>query len=187
MRWPLVLALAAIVTASACGGSNTGPSGSGTLRVMLKDSPFSDAKALLVTFSEVSAHMSDTPDGSWIKVNTTPRTCDLKRLENAQDVLGASTLDAGHYTQIRLMVTRAVIYFAEGTTGDACTASAPTLGGAKADVTIPSGEVKLNREFDVPSGGVTSILVDFDGDKSVREMGNGQYAMSPVISITKVE
>ena len=67
MRWPLVVALTAGIAASACGGSDTGPSGSGTLRMTLKDSPFSDAKALLVTFADVSVHQSDTPDGSWTK------------------------------------------------------------------------------------------------------------------------
>ena len=185
MRWPLVLALAAAVTASACGGSDTSPSGSGTLRVMLKDSPFTDAKALLVTFSEVDVHKSDTSDGSWTKVKGAERTCDLKRLETSTAALGADTLTSGHYTQIRFVVTKAVVYFDNGTQGDACAASEPA--GAKADVTIPSGEVKLNREFDVPSGGATTVTIDFDGDKSVHQTGSGQYMMSPVISIVSVQ
>jgi len=54
-------------------------------------------------------------------------------------------------------------------------------------VTIPSGDVKLTREFDIAPNSTTSILLDFDGDKSVREMGNGSYAMSPVISIVTVQ
>src|ERR1044071_9388674 len=124
MRWPLVLALAGGVALSGCGGSGTGPSGSGTLRMTLKDSPFSDAKALLVTFTDVSVHQSDTPDGTWTKVLTGPRTCDLKRLQSAQDVLGTSTLTAGHYTQIRLLVASAALYFTQETTGDTC---APSL------------------------------------------------------------
>src|SRR5215471_16828294 len=69
MRWPVVFALAAGIAASAC-GSGTGPSGSGTLRMTLKDSPFSDAKALLVTFTDVSVHQSDAADGSWTKITT---------------------------------------------------------------------------------------------------------------------
>src|SRR3954465_5794428 len=111
MRWPCALVLTTAIATSACGGSETGPSGSGTLRMTLKDSPFSDAKALLVTFSEVSVHQSDTPDGRWTKATTTPRTCDLKRLQNVQDVLGTTTLTAGHYTQVRLVVSNATIYF----------------------------------------------------------------------------
>jgi hypothetical protein len=193
MRWPLVLALAAVVTASACGGSDTSPSGSGTLRMMLKDSPFSDAKSLLVTFSEVDAHKSDTTDGTWAKLpftaSATQRTCDLKKLQTAQDVLGTGSLTAGHYTQVRLVVSTAVIYFDNGTPpGDpACAATMTAPSGRNATVTIPSGEVKLNREFDVPSAGTTTMTLDFDGDKSVREMGNGEYAMSPVIAISSVQ
>ena len=185
MRWPLALALTAGIATSAC-GSGTGPSGSGTLRMALKDSPFSDAKALLVTFTDVSVHQSDTPDGAWTKLTTGPRTCDLKRLQNSQDVLGTNTLTAGHYTQIRLLVATAAISFAEATTGDTCAASF-TLTQPTVNVTIPSGEVKLNREFDIAPNSTTSILLDFDGDKSVREMGNGSYAMSPVISIVTVQ
>jgi uncharacterized protein DUF4382 len=110
----------------------------------------------------------------------------LKRLENAQDVLGAATLTAGHYTQIRLLVATAVISFNEATTGDTCAPSF-TLTQPTVNVTIPSGEVKLSREFDISPNSTTSILLDFDGDKSVREMGNGSYSMSPVISIVTVQ
>jgi Domain of unknown function (DUF4382) len=177
MRWPLVLALTAGIATTAC-GSGTGPSGSGTLRMMLKDSPFRDAKALLVTFSEVDVHRSDTPDGSWAKVMVTRRTCDLKRLEAAQDSLGAQTLTSGHYTQVRLVVIKAFVDFQNATIGDPCAVAEPEKG----NVTIPSGEVKLNREFDVPDGGAITLTLDFDGDKSVHETANG-YMMSPVISV----
>jgi hypothetical protein len=184
MRWSLVLVFTAGIAASACGGSGTGPSGSGTLRMTIKDGPFREAKALLVTFSEVAVHKSDTPEGTWTRLPIT-RTCDLKHLETAVDALGTGTLTSGHYTQIRLVVSSAVVYFENETTGDACAVTPPA--GAKADVTIPSGEVKLNRSFDVPEGGATTVLIDFDGDKSVHLMPSGQYMMSPVISVVSVQ
>jgi len=183
MRWLLVLALTAGIATTAC-GSGTGPSGSGTLRMMLKDGPFSDAKALLVTVSQVEVHRSDTPDGAWIKI-VGEKTCDLKRLETAQAALGAQPLDSGHYTQVRLAVTSAVVYFDHESTGDACAAIAPE--GAKANVTIPSGEVKLIRGFDVPEGDTKTMLLDFDGDKSVHLLPSGGYMMSPVISVVSVQ
>jgi hypothetical protein len=53
---------------------------------MLKDSPFSDAKALLVTFSEINIHASGA---NWVAVpfaaGASSRTCDLKKLETARD------------------------------------------------------------------------------------------------------
>ena len=190
MRWPLVLALTAAIATSAC-GSGTGPSGSGTLRMMIKDSPFQEAKALLVTFSEVDVHKSDTPDGSWTKLIGVERTCDLKRLETSPDALGAGTLTSGHYTQIRLVVSRAVVYFDNPTTSvDACKVTppdSPVPTGGFAAVTIPSGEVKLNREFEVPDAGATTVTIDFDGEKSVHQTGSGQYMMSPVISVVSVQ
>jgi hypothetical protein len=158
---------------------------------MLKDSPFTDAKSLLVTFSEVDAHKSDTAEASWSKVpfaaGATSRTCDLKKLQTAQDVLGTGPLATGHYTQVRLVVSSTTIYFDNAATGDACAATVAAPAGRSANVTIPSGEVKLNREFDVSSATTTTMVLDFDGDKSVRETGNGQFMMSPVISVVSVQ
>lgn len=187
MRWPLVLALIAGVATSAC-GSGTGPSGSGSLRMMIKDSPFHDAKALLVTFTQVSVHKSDTPDGEWIKIGDgSERTCDLKHLESVNDLLATGPLGSGHYTQIRLLVSKAVVYFVDESSGPACTPAAPAATSPHADVTIPSGEVKLNRQFEIVDGGTATITVDFDGDKSVHEIANGQYTMSPVINVVSVQ
>jgi hypothetical protein len=158
--------------------------------MMIKDAPFSDAKALLVTFSEVSAHASG---GDWKTLPfagtpaPTTRTCDLKKLETAQDVLGTGTLVAGHYTQVRLVVSSAAIYFDNPSSGPACATTIPAPAGNFAQVTIPSGEVKLNREFDVPAAGATTMLVDFKGDQSVNLTGSGTYMMSPVIAVVSVQ
>jgi hypothetical protein len=161
---------------------------------MLKDSPFSDAKALLVTFSEVNVHAAGA---GWVTVpfagGGSSRTCDLKKLETAQDILGVGPLPAGHYTQLRLVVSNAAIYFQNASSGAACAPTIAAPAGTNAPVTIPSGELKLNREFDLASSG-TTILLDFDGDQSVRLTGNGngrgnggQYMMTPVIGIVSVQ
>jgi hypothetical protein len=55
-----------------------------------------------------------------------------------------------------------------------------------ADVRIPSGEVKLNRGFQLTSEAVTTMLIDFDGDRSIHETGNGGFMMNPVIGIARV-
>ena len=190
MRVFAFAAAAACVLSLGC-GSDTGPSGTtGTMRMMLTDSPFTDAKSLFITFSEVDTHKSDTVEGAWSRVEFpygATRTCDLKKLQTAQDVLGLGALPVGHYTQVRLVVRSAVIYFDTAATGDACGASLTTPPGRFANVTIPSGEVKLNREFDVSANTTTMMVVDFDGDKSVHETSSGQYTMSPVIGILSVQ
>lgn len=189
MRWTPVLALTVALTVFACSGSPTGPTGgAGTLTVMLKDSPFSDAKSLLVTFSEVSAHRAE---GEWTTLPfsgaATRRTCDLKKLTDAQDVLGTGPLAPGHYTMLRLVVSSASLYFDNAASGPACAPTVAAPAGRSAAVEIPSGEVKLNREFELTSTTASTILLDFDGDRSVRETGNGRYMMSPVIGIVSVK
>ena len=184
----VLVALAVPVASLAC-SSSSGPSGTGsTLSVMLKDSPFSDAKALLVTFSEVSAHISGTGGFTPLPFSggATTRTCDLKKLTSAQDVLGTGTLAPGHYTQIRLVVTSAALYFDNASSGAPCAASIAVPAGRSSDISVSSGDIKLNREFDVTASGATTITVDFDGDQSIHLQGNGQYNMSPVISVVSV-
>ena len=227
LLWILPLALVSI--AIACGGSPVksptaatsvaassdstsgsgatpgtgGSSGTGTLSVMIKDSPITQPTAVLVTFSELSAHKSGdgTSEGEWVTVpfavTPTPpagpatRTCDLMKLTNAQDVLGIGTLAAGHYTQLRVTVTAVKVYFETETSGPAC-AAAMTLDPSDpvevaTPVDVPSGTLKLNREFTVPDGGLTTIVLDFDAEKSIHQTGNGTYKMTPVIAIVSVE
>jgi uncharacterized protein DUF4382 len=189
------LASAAVVGCMAgaigCGGSPSGPSGSGSLRVMLKDSPFHDASAVLVTFNEVSAHQDTDADVTPLTFagGATSRTCDLLRLQkdNAFDVLGIGMLDAGHYTMVRLAVSDAELYKgSDPSTGDPCGPGLILPAGTPIPLTIPSGEVKLNREFDVPEGGTTTLRLDFDGDHSIVETGNGRFMMKPIIAIIGV-
>jgi len=190
-RWWFLGVLTTSVAFVGCSGSTTAPSSASTFSVSLKDAPFVGAKALLVTFSEVSAHASG---GNF---NTLPfaggastRTCDLMKLTTATDVLGTGPLAAGHYTQIRLMVSSAMLYFDNATpAGTTCAPAIAAPAGKSATVTIPSGDVRLNREFDIATTGATTsnILVDFDGNQSVVDTGNGIYRMTPVISIVSVQ
>jgi hypothetical protein len=190
MRIIAALAVIVAVAGTACGNSTTGPSGTaGTLNLMIKDSPYSDAKSLLVTFSEVTAHRDGEGGFSPLPFagGATLRTCDLKKLVDAQDVLGVGTMPEGHYTQLRLVVATAAIYFDSASAGPACAASVGVPPGRSATLDIPSGEVKLNREFNVTATGATTILLDFDGDKSVTAVGNGTFRMTPVIGIVSVQ
>lgn len=183
-------------TGGGSGGGSTSSS-TGTLAIHLTDSPFSDAKALLVTFSDVSVHRADP--GEW---RTLPfaagssRTCDLKKLNGATDVLGVGSLPTGKYTQVRLNVSSAVIYFDAPSVGAACAPVIAPPAGTNAPVDIPSGEVKLNNEFTV-TGSATTMLLDFDGDQSIHQTGSGngngngnknsKYMMSPVIRVVSVQ
>jgi hypothetical protein len=191
MRIIAVLAILAAAGSAACGGdSMTSPSGTGRLSLMIKDSPYSDAKALLVTFSEVTAHRDG--EGGFTKLpfgetTATSRTCDLKKLVDHQDLLGAGPLPQCHYTMVRLVVSSATLYFENPSDGPACSNGITPPLGRSATVEIPSGEVRLNRPFDVGEGGAMTMLIDFDGDKSVTDTGNGRFRMTPVIGVVSVQ
>src|SRR2546427_11503143 len=81
MRARFLVAVAMSLGLFGCSSSTTSPTTSGTLTVMLKDSPFADAKAFLVTFTTVSAHAS----GGDFKplpfaAEASARSCDFERL-----------------------------------------------------------------------------------------------------------
>ena len=192
MRLTPVLAAITLLATFACGDSPSGPSGSsGTMNVRLTDSPYGSAKAVLVTFSEVSAQEKD---GGWKKLpfadaSGATRTCDLKKLQNsAQDLLGTGPLEEGSYTMLRLVVQSAKIYFDNAAVSPTpCATSIPAPAGDSSSLSIPSGEVKLNGVFTVAAGGATNVLLDFDGEASIHQTGNGSYTMSPVIRVVSVQ
>ncbi len=183
--WAGVAAIA-LAAGVACSNSTTGSSGA--LTVKMTDSPFTDAKALLVTFSDVSVHASG---GDWFPATfaggATSRTCDLKQLTSASDVLGVAPLSQGHYTEIRLTISSANIYFDNASTGGPCAASIAAPAGKSSPVNVPSGTIRLNRDFDLGANAAMTMLLDFHGDESVHEIGNGNYQMTPVISIVSVQ
>jgi hypothetical protein len=219
-RWIVIATLVVTAGAMACGGSDSPagptetaspndsggsggngsgatPAGSGKLTVKMKDTPFSDAKAVLVTFKDLSVHRAE---GAWETIGFPgggTLTCDLKQLQDATDILGVDTLPAGHYTQIRLAVDSAFLYFENAAASGPCDAQIAPPDQNGWALKIPSGEVKLNRQFTVPDGGATSILLDFDGDKSIKQTGGsngngngaakGGYTMTPVIHVVEVQ
>jgi len=131
----------------------------------------SDAKALLVTFSTVSAHVSGG-DFTTLPFSGGPplRTCDLKKLTTAQDVLGTGPLATGHYTQLRLVVSSASLYFD----------TLPLVPPCAATIAAPAGRLARSRSprRSAPQSRVRrdiqcrhTILLDFDGDQAVKETG----------------
>ena len=155
---------------------------------MLKDTPYADARAVFVTFSDVSVR---TSAGDFTTVafagNVSTRTCDLKQLINTPDLLATSAPPTGHYTQIRLVVASATLYFDNASSGPPCGAVLTVPAGRNSDVMVPSGEVRINQEFDVLSTKATMIQLDFDGGKSVNLMGGGVFMLTPVVSVLNVQ
>ena len=108
-------------------------------------------------------------------------------LVGSQNVLGTGPLPAGHYTMIRLVVTQSTLYFDNPAFGPACSPIITPPQGQNAPLEISSGEIKLNRGFDITAGRPTTILLDFDGDRSIHQTGNNRYMMNPVIGVVSVQ
>lgn len=181
------LALAISVLAAGCGGGGSGstPStststGVGRVSVALVDAPSPDISALNITIDRVEAHvvnatdLNDNDNSHWTKITSVPQSFDLLDLRTNEAILGSTTLPAGRYTQIRLFPSNATVTDATG--------SHP--------VTIPSAGntgIKINVDYQIGADQITTILLDFNVNKSLIKTGNGQYRLKPVIpAVVKV-
>lgn len=186
----LALSCATLLTVlvSGCGNSSSSSSPStsqsGTLAISLTDAPAAGFDAVNVTVSKVRVHQSSTASGNasgWSDITLTlPQKINLLNLTNGVlDTLGQTSLPAGHYTQLRLVLSANT-----GTTP----ANSVVLSGTTAEIPLstPSGVqsgIKLIHEFDVAPGQHVDLVLDFNALKSVVRRGNGSYALKPVITV----
>jgi hypothetical protein len=183
-RW-----LAALITAvlAACGGGGDSPA-TGTLHVSLTDAPACGYDAVHVTVDRVRVHQSDTAadaDGGWQElVLAQPRRVDLLSLTNGVlEDLGSTTLPAGTYTQLRLVL-------AENSAADPMANSVTPTGAAEVALDTPSAQqsgLKIKTSFTVAPTQVADLVLDFDACKSVVKRGNsGRYNLKPVLTAIPV-
>lgn len=165
----LVAIALSLLLVAGCSNS-TSPSGTGELKILLTDSPAQyDEVNIVVTQVEVHAVNSDSLSG-WSVVNNDTATYDLLTLRNgANAILGDTMLPVGKYTQIRLHIG---------------TGSNIVVGGVRFPLDVTSDSiVKLNNEFDILSGALYLLTLDFDADKSIVLTGSGHYKLNPVIRV----
>lgn len=193
VRWTARMATVALTAAfAACGGGGgsvvLGSGGNaGTLRVAMTDAPACGYDHVYVTVEKVRVHQSSSAsdaDAGWSEVTVLPaKRIDLLTLNNGVLAeLGTTTLAAGRYSQIRLVL-------GDNTGGGAnplANAIQPT-GGALTALGTPSAQqsgLKLKANFDVAAGQTADLVLDFDACKSVVRAGNsGQYVLKPVVSV----
>lgn len=161
------------------------PSGMGTLRVGLTDSPSCGFDKVFVTVSKVRVHASASAgegDAGWYDINlASAQRIDLLTLNNGVLMnLGQTSLPAGHYQQLRLVLD-----------GSASANAVVPTGGVETPLDTPAGlmsGLKINTDIDVASDQVADVAIDFDACKSVLHVGNsGRYQLKPVLrAITQV-
>jgi hypothetical protein len=163
-----------------CSRENFGPidgqGSQGRLKVLMTDDPATfDAVNIVVTQVQVHKAGADSLSG-WITLDSTTRTYDLLTLTNgASAVLGDGLLDAGKYTQIRLII-------GEGST--------VVVGGQTFQLKIPSGMqsgLKLNHQFEIHANTLYELMIDFNASRSIHKDGPGTYILTPVIRVEAVQ
>ena len=166
-----------VLVIAGCSDDSTGPAeGKGEIKIYMVDAP-SLYDSVVVCISRVEVHTYGSVDGEgWIVLNDSTRYFDLLQLSNGANVLlGNAQLEAGSYTQIRLIVT-----------GE----SYVIVQGIKTKMTISSGiqtGIKLNHQFTIEAGVTYSLILDFDAENSVNFQGNGSCMLKPVIRVMPVE
>jgi hypothetical protein len=189
----ILLCLLGGVLLTACGGGGGGGSsssvstGQGTVATSLTDASTNAYRAIYVTIAEVEVH----PDsgGGWQTVASPNRTYNLLHLVNGvRETLGIADLDAGHYSQMRLIL---------GDTPDSGLniLSQPhpyanylvDQNDAVHELTVPSGlrtGLKIVHGFDIEADQRTELVLDFDALRSVVKAGaSGKYLLKPTVKV----
>lgn len=167
--------------------NNTEP---GTMRVFLTDAP-ADYESVIIDIREIRIQKNadavmeedsdsdgeEDNDGEWIIISDEPQKVDLLQLTNGvTEFLGETELEAGTYSQMRLIL------------GDE---NEITVDGVTRKLTTPSAQqsgLKLNIHAEVESNAVYTLLLDFDASRSIVKAGNsGKYLLKPVIKTVNLE
>jgi hypothetical protein len=136
-----------------------------------------------ITFEEVLAHASGE---GWISLPLaqTPYTIDLTQFYSGKttELVPPVSLESGKYTQIRIVVSEAMI----GIDDDE-----DNVVDYQEPVTIPSGSLKTDKNFpfEVEGGGAVHLTVDFDLSQSIVVTGQQPptYELKPVLHINETD
>lgn len=157
----------------------------GTLQVSLTDAPACGFDQVNVTVSKIRVHQSSSAsdtDGGWQDIAlATPVKINLLNLTNGVlQTLGNTTLPAGQYTQIRLVLV-------PNSASQPLNESVVPTGGTETALKTPSAiqtGIKIIRPFTVEPGTQADLVLDFNACKSIVQTGNGGYLLKPVVSAT---
>lgn len=158
------------------GGGGGGSDNTGSLAMSVTDAkPLlpDNVTHLFVEFSEIWVHKSG--DG-WKKVTLaeSPYTIDLLQFQdgNTTQIVPPTELNAGKYTQVRIVVDSATIRF----NNDEATDEA---------IEIPSEHLKTDQNFtlSLAGGSAVDMVIHFDLSKSVVVTGTGSYQLKPVFHL----
>ena len=191
----IIIAVLFIGCGGGGGGSSSGGGGVGTLSLSLTDGPSPAYNAVYVTITEVQVHQPGTNENNqrnWYSVDMprTPMTVNLLDLVNGvREDLGLVDLEAGAYTQMRLIIGTAPESGAINILSQAHPYAnyVVDLNDVYHELKVPSGSqsgFKIVGGFDINANSTTELILDFDANRSVVVAGNsGQWLLKPTVKV----
>ena len=193
---PLIWFMGLLVTMFIAGCGSSGGGGTpqaGVLGVSMTDAPACGYDEVNVTVSKVRVHQSDSASDNapgWTDITLNPpRKINLLNLNDptkpnfALETLGEASLEAGHYTQLRLVL---VSTSSSNLPANSVVLSTNPTNTNEIPLVTPSAVqsgIKLIHQFTVDPGQRVDLLLDFDACKSIVQTGNGTYLLKPVIKV----
>ena len=163
--WSLIIGTFLVVGINAC--SKDEEEGTATVNLLLKDAP-GDFQQVNVEVIEVQLH---TTSGGWQTIPVNDSIYDLLLLsDSANAVLGTGSLPASKLTQMRLILGTQNTVMVDSVIYPLALSSQDETG------------LKININQTLNSGGVYTLLMDFDAQASVILQGNGTYKLKPVLT-----
>jgi len=163
------------------GGSDSGTATTGTLSMSMTDAkpllPEISGKTITNVFVEIDEVLVHSSDRGWepLEMVQTPYVIDLLQFTDGAttEFVPPAELPSGKYTQVRLSVASAKLRFNEDQNDEV-------------EITIPSGNLKTDKnfDFDVSQGAAVDITIDFDLSKSLVLEGP-VYKLKPVLHIVE--
>ena len=163
-----VLAAAIGLLAAACSDNPTSPSGSSNLRLMLTDAP-AGVDQVNIYFTSVDAKpVGGSKERLQLELATNP--IDLLTLDDRVVGFATGVVDSGDYEFIHINIDQDRSYLVEN--------------GVRKPLKVPSQEIKVVGGFSIDDDHTTTLTLDFDADKSLNKLGNGDWMLHPVVIIT---
>jgi len=168
------LMLSAFAVFFACGAAATG-----AVEVRVTDAPANNITSVNVTVDKIEIHRAGAGNESgWetipiiengnFTVENGNVTFDLCQIAGNETLIAYSpSLAVGNYTQLRMHIVSVNV----------------TMDGVPQEASVPSEWLKLVRPFDVTSGGIIILTLDFDVTQSIVVTGAGDVKLKPVVRL----
>lgn len=184
----LLLVAVALLQLSGCseGGGGGDAATTGILQVGLTDKQSDAFQQVMITIREVRlvpAGLEGAQDNDArlpiVVTYGTAHTVDILTLRFQQELLGTVTIPAGKYKQIRLILEPNPTGVGRDPVNYLTLKTAPAV---KIPLTTPSAQqsgLKVPGQFEVKSGIINAVLLDFDPNTAIVVRGNGDYNLKP--------